>query len=342
MRGNPEPETSLHYSLSTSSILPYPYGMDEFSRIARYFAPLAGEGAFGLGDDAALLIPPAGTRLVTTTDSVIAGVHCLGDESADMLAHKLMRRNLSDLAAMGAEPYAYLVSLMLPHGTGDVWFADFARGLAECQDMFGCVLLGGDTAATPGPLTLSLTAFGTLTGLPLLRSGAQVGDALYVTGTLGDAALGLDILQEHLACADAKHLLQRYYTPEPRLRIGQNLHGLAHSCMDISDGLVQDAAHMATASGVSFVIDTDILPLSAPAQRVIEQMPALLHRIVSGGDDYELLFTAPASSQAALEAIAAQTGIPFTCIGEVCEGSGVTLLRQGVELALHEQGYRHF
>lgn len=314
--------------------------MDEFSRIARYFAPLAGEGAFGLSDDAALLIPPAGMRLVTTTDSVIAGVHCLGHEPADMLAHKLVRRNLSDLAAMGAAPYAYLTSLMLPRDTLDAWFAGFARGLAECQDMFGLTLLGGDTAATPGPLTLSLTAFGTLADAPLLRRGARVGDALYVTGTLGDAALGLDVAQGRLTCVDAEYLLQRYYTPEPRLGIGRQLHGIAHSCMDISDGLAQDAAHMATASGVSFVIDTGLLPLSAPAQGALAQTPTLLHRIISGGDDYELLFTAPASAQPALDALGAGTGI--TRIGEVREGSGVILLREGAELALREQGYTHF
>lgn len=310
--------------------------MDEFARIARYFAPLSSEGALGLRDDAALLSPPAGTRLVATCDSLIAGVHCIGDETADMLAHKLVRRNLSDLAAMGAAPYGYLVSLMLPRGTPDAWFAEFARGLAECQDMFGLVLLGGDTAATPGPLTLSLTAFGTLTAPPLLRSGARAGDAVYVSGTLGDAALGLDVLQGRLAHASPEWLVQRYRYPEPRLGLAQRLHGVAHACMDISDGLVQDAMHIAAASGVGIRLHAAALPLSGAAQAALSQDASLLRRIASGGDDYELLFTAPAAPPP-------ESGIPVTRIGEVVEGSGVVLLDEaGNPIPLRDAGYRHF
>lgn len=317
--------------------------MDEFSRIARYFAPLAGEGAFGLTDDAALIAAPLGAQLVTTTDSVIAGVHCIGDESADMLAHKLVRRNLSDLAAMGASPYAYLVSLVLAKDTPDSWFAAFAHGLAECQDLYGHTLIGGDTAAGNGPLVLTLTAFGTLTAAPLLRSGAQAGDALYVSGTLGDSALGLDILQSRLQSEHGDALIQRYRYPEPRLSLGKRLHGIAHSCMDISDGLLQDAAHIARAGKVAITIAAEALPLSLPARMALTADPSLLRRIVSGGDDYELLFTAAESAADALRAIAAESGVAITRIGSVCEGSGVTLLDgSGAGIPLREQGYTHF
>ncbi len=315
--------------------------MNEFSRIARYFAPLAGEGAFGLTDDAALLTPPAGAQLVTTCDSVIAGIHCIGDESASMLAHKLMRRNLSDIAAMGASAYAYLVSLMLPRDTPESWFKDFAHGLAQCQDMFGITLLGGDTAATTGPLSLSLTAFGTLTTPPLLRSGAQMGDGVYVTGTLGDAALGLDMLQGKLT-PDAA-LIARYHYPEPRLSVASTLHGIAHSCMDISDGLLQDASHIAASSNVGLSLRADALPLSDSARRLYAQSPALLRRIVSGGDDYELLFTAPMAHENSLHHIAEDTGVTITRIGTVEAGEGVTLCdANGEAIRFREQGFTHF
>lgn len=319
--------------------------MNEFHRIARYFAPLSGAGSFALTDDAAMLDIPFGQRVVITTDSVIAGVHCIGDESPDMLAHKLVRRNLSDIAAMGAVPLSYLVALMLPRDTSEGWFADFARGLAECQDMFGLTLLGGDTASTNGPLSMNLTAFGTVPSSPLLRGGARAGDALYVTGTLGDAAFGLDILQGRLACADASQLITRYRFPEPRLAIGRGLHGIATACMDISDGLVADAGHMARVSTVALRIHASALPLSAAASALLATDSDRLRRIISGGDDYELLFTAQDddATRDALARLHDDTGIAITRIGDVVPGEGVVLHdARGQPIALREEGYTHF
>ncbi|MBA4274214.1 MAG: thiamine-phosphate kinase [Alphaproteobacteria bacterium] len=262
-----------------------------------------------------------------------------------MLAHKLVRRNLSDIAAMGAAPLSYLVALMLPRDTSEGWFADFARGLAECQDMFGLTLLGGDTASTDGPLSMNLTAFGTVMPSPLLRSGARAGDALYVTGTLGDAAFGLDVLQGRLVCDDASSLIARYRFPEPRLAIGRALHGIATACMDISDGLIADAGHMARASTVALRIDASWLPLSAAASALLAADSDRLRRIISGGDDYELLFTAPDhdATREALSRLHDETGIAITRIGDVVSGEGVMLHdARGNSIALREQGYTHF
>lgn len=299
--------------------------MDEFSRIARYFAPLASAQAFGLRDDAALL----DARTVVTKDCMVAGVHFIGDEDASLIARKLLRVNLSDITAMGARPSHYLVGLMAPKNTPEAWFAAFARGLAEDQMQYGITLLGGDTTATPGPLSLSLTMFGTLEAAPLLRSGAKVGNAVYMSGTLGDAALGLRMLQGTLPPREA--LIARYHLPEPRMAL--SLSGVAHACMDISDGLLQDMGHIARASGVGVELEASLLPLSADARALLTEDASLLEIIVTGGDDYELLFTAPENISLA--------GV--TRIGRVVAGDGVRLRdAQGNPLHFARAGYTHF
>jgi thiamine-monophosphate kinase len=318
--------------------------MNEFDRIATYFAPLAREpGAFGLRDDAALLSPPPGTSYILTKDCITEGVHFIGDEPANLLAQKLLRTNLSDLAAKGATPYGYLLGLMLPHATPDAWFAAFARGLAEDQERYGISLLGGDTTATQGRICLSLTAIGALTRPPLLRSGARVGDAVYVTGTLGDAALGLDVLQGKLPLPDTAFLIDRYRLPQPRCAIGPALFGIATAAMDISDGLLQDAGHLCRASHMGMVLRAEALPLSPTANAAMQQNPRLLQRVVAGGDDYELLFTAPKAETTVLASLAAQTQIAITCIGDVVAGDTPMLVdAHGAALDFPTPGYQHF
>lgn len=312
--------------------------MDEFARIEGYFAPLTAASALGLRDDAALMEDGA---LVVTKDCMVAGVHFIGDEDPALIARKLLRVNLSDLAAMGASPTQYMLGLIAPRDTPSAWFADFTRGLAEDQALFNITLLGGDTTATPGPLCLSLTAFGKTHGRVLRREGARVGDAIYATGSIGDAALGLAMLRGELP-ADAS-LVARYHLPEPRLHVAQHLHGIATSCMDISDGLLQDMGHIARLNHVAAVIEAEALPLSPTARALLGQDISLLERIVSGGDDYELLFTAPQDAADAMARLRIQSGVAITRIGHVVEGEGVTLVdTEGMEIPVARKGYRHF
>src|SRR6516225_4998121 len=218
----------------------------EFELIARYFRPLAAgrAGALGLADDAALVDVPAGERLVVTADALVGGIHFLPDDPPDRIAHKMLRSNLSDLAAMGAKPLAYFMTCCFPRPLEESWLARFAAGLAEDQREFGIALMGGDTTATPGPLTLSVTAFGTVeAGRALRRSTARAGDLVAVSGTIGDGALGLAVLKGRIPAAEGtEHLVSRYRLPEPRLALGRSLSGLATSAMDISDGLAGDLA----------------------------------------------------------------------------------------------------
>ena len=246
----------------------------EFSLIARHFRPLAGPGSLDLLDDGALLTPPPGRQLVFTADAMVAGVHFLPDDPADSVAAKLLRVNLSDLAAMGAVPLAYLMTVSAPRETGDAWFAAFATGLARDQAQFGITLLGGDTTSTPGPTTLSLTAIGHVApGAALRRTGAVAGDEIWVTGTIGDGALGLLALQGKVADADG-WLAGRYRLPEPRL--GLALHGVVSACMDVSDGLVQDLGHLCRASGLGAVIEAGLVPRSPAALAAGEAWVALI------------------------------------------------------------------
>jgi thiamine-monophosphate kinase len=323
----------------------------EFDLIARYFAPLAGQaGSFGLRDDAAVLDPPAGCRLVTTLDTIVAGVHYLPDDPPDAVARKLLRVNLSDLAAMGAAPYGYLLSLALSKDAGEDWVAGFADGLGRDQALYGLDLLGGDTTSTPGPTSLSLTALGTLPAdaAPLRRSGARAGEAIYVSGTIGDAALGLQLLLGALTVegeADRDRLADRYRRPQPRLALGQGLRerGLASAGLDVSDGLVADLAHLCAASGVAAEVAAAAVPLSGAAQRQVEGDRSLMETALTGGDDYELVFAAPDGAAGELADLARALDLPLTRIGRLVEGAGVRVLdADGTELAVARPGWTHF
>ncbi|MDB5414843.1 MAG: thiamine-phosphate kinase [Rubritepida sp.] len=315
----------------------------EFSLIARHFRPLAGEGALGLSDDAALLDPPAGQQLVLAADAMVAGVHFLPDDPPETIGRKLMRVNLSDLAAMGAKPLAYLMTVALPPGTDTAWLDAFTAGMAEDQARFGLSVLGGDTVSTPGPLTLSLTIIGTVPpGKALLRRGARVGDELWVSGSIGDGALGLRAARG--ALPDDGYLAGRYRLPEPRVDLGIALRGVARAAMDVSDGLAQDCGHLCRLAGCSAEIAVQDVPLSPAARAALEADPALLPLILSGGDDYELLFAAaPGDAARVVEAgLAART--PVTRIGLFTEGPADVTLRdaKGGVFSLPRGGWSHF
>jgi thiamine-monophosphate kinase len=322
---------------------------DEFSLIADLFAPLAAlaPGAFGLKDDAASFLPSAGMELVLTVDALVEGVHFLPDDPAASIARKLLRVNLSDLAAKGAVPRGYLLTTAWRPDTPLGWIRDFAGGLARDQDIFGLSLWGGDTVSTPGPLTFSLTAIGEVPqGRMLRRAGAQAGDAIFVTGTIGDAALGLAVCQGRLAPAagDGAALVARYRLPEPRTALGPGLVGLAHAALDVSDGLMADLTHLCEVSGLGARVKAHGLPLSPSAARCLAAGPELLETVLTGGDDYEILFTAAPGKSTEIERLGARTGTTITRIGTMLEaGQGVTAIDvAGQPMALSRLGFRHF
>jgi thiamine-monophosphate kinase len=295
------------------------------------------KGALGLKDDAALLNVPEGYELVITKDALVEGVHFTGGESPDLLARKALRVNLSDLAAMGARPYGYFLALMLPASTDEAWLQAFAAGLAADQKTYGITLLGGDTTRSLGGLSLSITALGLVPrGQALLRSGAVAGEDIYVSGTLGDAALALQFMTDSF-------LQQRYQLPEPRLALGERLRGIASSCMDISDGLMQDLGHICKSSGVAATIYRNRIPLSEAAKLALPLAKNPQEAALAGGDDYELLFTAPSTAAQKLGRIAHETKTAITCIGNTSKGSGARVVdATGKEIVLSRQGYAHF
>ena len=319
----------------------------EFERIRRYFAPLAGPGGLGLRDDAALVECGAGQRLVMTADAIVEGVHYLPDDPPDLVARKLLRVNLSDLAAMGARPLHYLLTTALPPALGAAWIEAFARGLGEDQRRFGVALLGGDSVATTGPAVLSLTAIGEVAaGMEIRRSGARPGDAIWVSGTIGDAYLGLGVLRGSYPQLTAEHrgaLVARYRLPEPRVTLGPALCGIAHAMIDVSDGLVADLGHICETSGCAARVELGRLPLSASARAAVALEPGLAARLAAGGDDYELLFTAPPAADARIAELAASCGLRISPIGRIEPGSGVRLVDStGRQIAVEAGGYRHF
>lgn len=317
----------------------------EFALIARHFRPLAGEGALDLADDAAVLDIPPGRRLVIAADAMVEGVHYLPDDPPETIGRKLLRANLSDLAAMGAAPLGYLMTTVLARGTPDDWIAGFARGLAEDQRDFGLTVLGGDTAATPGPTCLSLTILGTVApGAVLRRAGARPGDDVWVSGTIGDGALGLRVLRGEVPGDAAGHLARRYRLPEPRLALGQGIAGLARAGMDVSDGLVQDLGHLCRAAGCGAEIAAEAVPLSDAARGLLSTDPALLASVLIGGDDYELLFAAAPDAAAALCDAAGRAGVAITRIGRMVPGAPeVTVVgADGQAMHLARGGWSHF
>lgn len=324
-----------------------PKGLGEFGRIREFFAPLAGPGGLGLSDDAALLDCPPGKRLVATVDQLVEGVHFLPDDPPDLVAKKLLRRNLSDLAAMGATPRHYLVTSALPASRGDEWVLRFAQGLGEDQAYYGIHLLGGDSTSTPGPASLTLTAIGEVAkGKEIRRGGAKPGDRVWVSGTIGDAFLGLKVLRGEYPRLAAEHraaLAARFQLPEPRTELGPRLIGIAHAMIDISDGLLADFGHICETSGVAAEVALPRLPLSPAVRAIVATNEAMRAQLATGGDDYELLFTAPAEAGAAIAAIAKELGVAITEIGAVDSGSGVRLLdAAGREMAVATAGWRHF
>ncbi len=319
----------------------------EFDIIARHFAPLATDaGAFSLTDDAASIGP-----FVVTKDLLVEGVHFLPKDPRDLVARKALRVNLSDLAAKGAKPVGYFLGCVWPAGVKEETIADFARGLAEDQELFKLSLLGGDTTAhrEKGPLIVSVTMVGApASGGIILRNGASPGDDVYVTGTIGDAGLGLRVLQGALksSAAAKKFLVDRFRLPSPRLAIGGALAGLASSSIDVSDGLLADAGHIAETSGAALELIAAKIPLSASASHWLgasEDPDAAIADIVSSGDDYEILFTAPSARRRSIEMASQVTKTPVARIGLVMRGKGVRLLdEKGSSLAMERFGYDHF
>ncbi len=307
--------------------------MDEFGVIAKYFVPLAGEGAFGLTDDVALLPQRPGHDLLVTTDAITEGVDFFGFDPSSTIARKALRVNLSDLAAKGAVPAYYLLNLSLPHTVTPDWLAGFAEGLASDQDQYSLSLLGGDTGATDGPLSIAVTAFGFVpTGKMVKRGGARVGDDVYVTGSIGESGGGLAIFRREthtLPDADRDSLIARYRTPEPPVTFASGLRDVAHASVDVSDGLVADLGHIASASGVRIVVKGEAVPLSAPLRALWGDNTLL--RAVTAGDDYQIAFTGPPGL----------SGL-FTRIGHVEAGEGVSLTLNGSDIAVPKTGYRHF
>ncbi len=317
--------------------------MGEFEMIERLLRPLARgyPGALDLTDDAALVDVPDGQQLVIAKDGMVEGVHFLPDDPPDLIAGKLLRVNLSDLAAMGAEPLGYLTVLARPRQLDDAWLEAFAAGLGRDQRQFGLHLLGGDTVSTPGPLVLTLTILGLVPrGRALRRNGARAGDDIWVSGTLGDAALGLRILRGLAAAEDELlELVDRYRTPRPRLELGRRLRGIATAAQDVSDGLLADLGHILKASAAGAEVRAAALPISAPARA----MPGALDAALSGGDDYELLFTAPLAARAAVQDAARVAAVEVTRIGRIEGQAGLRLIGpEGRPMAPGQAGWRHF
>ncbi len=300
----------------------------EFELIARYFAPLARAfpGAYGLLDDAAVISPASGNELVVKTDTIVAGIDFLPDDPADLVARKGLRVNLSDLAAKGAVPRAYLLDLVLPNTVDERWIADFAAGLAHDQAEFAVHLIGGDMSSTSGPITIAVTAFGEAPiGRIIRRGGAQPDDTVFVTGTIGDAALGLRLLQAAPSALDAvssAFLVDRHRLPEPRVALGPQLIGVATAALDVSDGLVADLRHICEVSRLSAVIEAKSVPLSPAARVAIAGDARCLVMALTGGDDYEILFTAPPAASARIGDLSRVFGVPITPIGRMSVASG--------------------
>jgi thiamine-monophosphate kinase len=329
--------------------MPHANRPGEFELIRRYFAPLAAgcAGALSLTDDAAFVTQRDGQDLIITTDAVVEAVHFLAADPPDLIARKALRVNLSDLAGKGAVPFGYVMDLCLPDAIDEAWIAAFAGGLAADQAEFGVQALGGDTTRSPGPLMIAITALGNCpTGRMLLRAGARVGDDVWVSGTIGDAALGLMVQRGGLTEIDQAEramLRRRYLCPEPRVRLGPLLINCAHGACDVSDGLAADFGHIAEASRVAIRIEAAAVPLSAAATSALANHPDLMVEIISGGDDYEVAFTAPPESRADIAQIARETETRITRIGVVAQGRGVSVLdRAGFPVTLQKSGYTHF
>ena len=324
--------------------------LSEFSLIQQYFSAL-GEAsgiALGVGDDAALLNVPSGEQLVVTVDTLVAGVHFPADASSADIAHRSLRVNLSDIAAMGAEPRWFTLALTLPEARPS-WLQSFAKALAEDAVAFNCALVGGDTTA--GPLTITIQMMGTVPkGEGLTRSGASAGDSIYVTGSLGEGAAALSLFdttldnQGHSVVVEHERnrLLQRFYRPTPRLTEGLKLRGLASAALDISDGLLADLGHITASSGVGAEVKLEALPI-APWLQLLAEKSIVNRWALSGGDDYELCFTVPKANQDRVERLIAKGELSASCIGQITEQKGVRCIDEHGDLVhVPNSGYQHF
>jgi thiamine-monophosphate kinase len=325
--------------------------LGEFDLIARYFAPLATKpGAFALTDDGALFDVPEGQACVVTTDAMVAGVHFFESGGPLNLGWKVLAVNLSDLAAMGAEPLGYTLDFALPRDWPqdrvESWLPQFAQGLMDCQMRFQTSLLGGDTVSTTGPLTLAVTAFGSVPKDQVLRrNGAKVGDSIWVSGTIGDAALAVKVRHGWAPPANLtlSYADMRLDMPFPRVALGKALRGIATAALDISDGLAADLGHICMASQVGAEISFDEIPLTTEMRSFVEAAPELVQTILAGGDDYELVFTAPAEAEAAIRDASKKTLSPVYCIGRIVDGSGVRIAGpDGQPITLDRLGFAHF
>jgi thiamine-monophosphate kinase len=316
--------------------------------IARFFQPLATHpGALGLADDAAFIKPPAGCDLVLKTDAIIGGVHFFAVDAARDVARKALRVNLSDLAAKGANPLGFLLSLALPKEIGDDWLAGFAEGLRDDAALFGCPLFGGDTDCTPGPITVCIAMFGSVPeGSMVRRAGAKAGDLVFVSGTIGDAALGLALRNGAawtLSDGQRRHLASRYLLPQPRNALAEALRAYASAAMDVSDGLAGDFAKLCRASRVAAEIAVSQVPLSDAAKAVLAAEPAMLETALTGGDDYEIVCTVAPAKAANFRVAAQAAKVAVTEIGVITAGAGARFFAaDGKPLAFKRASFSHF
>ena len=325
---------------------PDPAQRGEFDLIAELFAPLTDgdDRALGLLDDAAVIPQKTGIETVVSTDTLVAGVHFLMIEAADIIARRLLRVNLSDIAAMGAKPSGYFLNLSLPADIGNDWLAEFVSGLAADQQQFGFSLLGGDTTRTPGPLVLSVNMFGEVpAGQAIRRSSAKANDLIFVSGTIGDAGLGLARLRDDGAGAEDP-LVQRYQLPEPRVSLGSALRGIAGAMADVSDGLLADLGHICKASALGATLEAMAVPLSDAARTVTGTDDVDILKLLTSGDDYELVFTVPPGRIDDAREASAATGTQITKIGRMVGTPAAVTVQtsDGRDITPEKTGYRHF
>jgi thiamine-monophosphate kinase len=316
--------------------------LSEFKIISEILAPLAtSKAAMRLKDDVAVLRTSPEKDLILKTDSIVEGVDFFANDPANTVAQKALRVNLSDLAAKGAVPFGYLLTLVLRKSVRTAWLRELARGLAADQRKFKVALLGGDLSSTPGPLTITIAAFGYVPrGQAILRGGARPGDAVFVSGTIGDSAGGLEALK---AKTQRASLVSRYRVPQPRLSLGVKLRGIATAALDVSDGLLADLEHVADASAVHIRIEARRVPLSPALQKVWGKSESAALRAATAGDDYEIVFTAPEAKRAKVMAVAKATGVRVTEIGRVTKGRGVVIVdSNGGPIPVRRTGFTHF
>ena len=329
------------YQNAVPSVMSGASGTHEFSCIEKYIRPLMRSGFRTENDDAAQVSSP-NKSFIVTQDMIVEGIHFLRSSNPILLAQKALRVNLSDIAAMGARPHAYLLGLSLPQGITEEWWKQFSEGLKEDNETYAIDLIGGDTTSNgTGAITISVTAMGIPDTCSMTRSKAQIGDLLYVSGNIGDSTLGL-MAYQGLIAGECGYLKRRYDLPEPRVSLGRKICGIASACIDISDGLIQDIEHICQLSNVGAILEMNKVPVSNEARHVLQHNPKLAERILSGGDDYELAFTAAVENREKIMLIAADINVKITEIGIVTEQPGVRVYdNYGNITRFTDRGYQH-